>query len=334
MLDRRQFLLGAATVLAVAAGCTRPPSQEPPQQAGGVPAAVPDEAPRPFRVALLSDPHTVAEDSNLAGAINGKLADAVADYEPLQPDLWLVNGDIADHGLASELSAFRKVMAKGTGPEQLLVNTGNHDFYDREASDEEELRRFCEAFGLETPYSHRVAGGLHFVMLATEQYKSASGPREWAWLTPEQLRWFEGVLAAHKDVLTVVCLHQPLQETVIWSHGGNDFAGCGQVAELRALLEQNPQVKLWFSGHTHMGPEIAGNVAHIDGVTYVGLGSTFYQFVPSDAPEAADYGGFRKDLSVNQSRMMEVWPDRLVLRARDHVRRSWMEAAELVIKRI
>lgn|GEM_PF-3786162 len=335
-MNRRQFLWGTAAVLAAATGCTQlvPNREQGTAEAPADPARTSvDEDPRPFRVALLSDPHTVAADSDLAGAINGKLADALEDYASLRPDLWLVNGDITDRGQMEQYSAFKKVMAKVAKADQLLLNTGNHDFYDPDATDEEEVGRFREAFGLQTAYSSRVAGGLHFVMLASEQRKTAKGPPEWAWLSPEQLTWFDQVLAAHSDKLTVVGLHQPLQETVIWSHGGNDFGGCGQAAELRAILERNPQVKLWLSGHTHMGAEVPGSATQLNGIWFVTLGSTFYQFVQSTAPEAAEYGGFVRDLSASQSRMLEVWPDRLVLRARDHIQKSWMDEFELTIPR-
>lgn len=331
MINRRQFLISAATALAGLSGCTALKPSRP--HIVAEPAPEQDPGPRPFRVALLSDPHTVAADSSLAGAINAKLAEAVADYQPLKPDLWLVNGDIADRGRSAEIAAFQKIMARVAKPDQLLVNTGNHDFYDPDASDEEELRRFREAFSLPTPYSSRVAGGIHFVLLADEQYKSAPRFPEWAWLTADQLRWFERVLEEHREVETVVALHQPLQDTVVWSHGNNSFAGCGQGEEIRAILARNPQVKLWLSGHTHMGAEVPGNLVQQNGVTFVGLGSTFYHFVQSKAPEAAQFGGFVKDLKASQSRLLDVWPDRLVLRARDHARQAWMDEHEMVLPR-
>lgn len=338
MFNRRQFLITAATVLATVTGCARalrrstPAPNHPDQEAHA-------EGPRPLlKVALLSDPHTVASDAPTARGINGKLAEAVADYRTMKPDLWLVNGDITDRGKAAEYDAFKQIMAKVAKPEQWLVNTGNHDFYDPDASDEEELRRFKEAFGLSTPYSNRVVGDLHIVMLADERWKTAPGHREWAWLNPEQLQWFEKVLQEHKDKWTVVCLHQPLQETVFWSHGrSNTFAGCGQAAELRAILKQNPQVKLWLSGHTHMGAEVPGNVVQQQGVTFVGLGSTFYQFVKSESPEDQggwpSVGGFKKDFGANQSRWLEVWPDKVVIRARDHVKKVWMDAYQVELPR-
>lgn len=336
MFNRRQFLLGAATVLATATGCARavPPSPEP------VTEKAQQEGPRPLlTIALLSDPHTVSKDAQYAGGINGKLADAVADYRPMKPDLWLVNGDITDRGKVAEYEAFKEIMAKVSKPEQWLVNTGNHDFYDAEASDEEELRRFTQAFGLSTPYSNRVVGDLHIVMLADERWKTAPGHKEWAWLNPGQLEWFAKVLQEHKEKWTMVCLHQPLQETVFWSHGSsNTFAGCGQNAELRAILKENPQVKLWLSGHTHMGAEIAGNVVQQQGVTFMGLGSTFYQFVKSEKPEDQggwpSFGGFQKDLSSNQSRWLEFWPDKVVIRARDHANKAWMDDFQVALARV
>ena len=331
MVTRRQFLVGAGLVLATAAGC---------RMKVPTPEAQPAEPPgaRPFRIALLSDTHTQDPNSIQAVAINGKLSRAVADFRPLKPDLWLCCGDVSDHGYAGELEAFRNILQTAAKPEQLAVTTGNHEFYDKEATDEVALARFREAFGLAKPYHNRVAGSVHVVMLADEQWHTAPRNREWAWLTAEQLRWFEQVLQEHREMVTVVCLHQPLQETVAWSYGGNDFAGCGQVAELKAIVKKHPQVKLWLSGHTHIPVAAEGQVVAKGGVTYAGLGSTFYQFVPSTVDEDQGgwpaAGGYRKDLSASQSRLLEVWPDRLVLRARDHASQAWIDGADVIIETV
>ncbi|HLN60710.1 MAG TPA: metallophosphoesterase [Symbiobacteriaceae bacterium] len=331
MLTRRQMLIAAGTVLLSASGCSKLKLPVTPAE---VPAA--EQGPRPYRVALLSDPHTEAKTSLTFGATGGKLSQAVADLNPLIIDQWLCCGDVANHGLPEEWEAYKSVLAKVSKPDQWLVTTGNHEFYN-EASDQEVLQGFRKAFSLQRPYSNKVAGGVHFVMLADEQYKTAPGAREWAWVTPEQLRWFEQVLQEHRDKFTVVCLHQPLQETVLWSHGGNDFAGCGQVKQLRAILQKNPQVRLWLSGHTHLALQWEGQVVRQGGVTFACLGSTYYQFVASDAPEDQGgwpaAGGYKKDLSASQSRVMEVWPDRVVVRARDHVKQVWLDKLQFEIAR-
>lgn len=113
------------------------------------------------------------------------------------------------------------------------------------------------------------------------------------------------------------------------SAGGNGKFGQA-LAELKAIMKQHPQIKLWLSGHTHMGAAIAGNVARKDGITYVGLGSTCYQFVPATGKDAV-YSGFAKDLSACESRMLEVWPDRMVIRARNHAQKAWLDDQELTI---
>lgn len=335
-LNRRQFLITAAAVLAGAAGCRLRPAAPKPGAEVPPPPAAPAE-PQPVRIALLSDPHTQEAGAAAAGAINGKLADAVADYLPLRPNYWLVCGDVADHGYPGEFQAFRKVMAAAARPEQLLVTTGNHEFYDQSASDEEAVGRFTAAFGLAQPYSNRVIEGIHFIMLADEQWKTAPYNPDWAWLSHQQLSWFEAVLAEHREKFTVVSLHQPLQETVLWSHGGNGFAGVGQSERIREILSANPQIRLWLSGHTHQLMEAPGQVAREGAVTFVALPSTYYQFVPSQAEEDQggwpSSGGFTKDAGSNQSRLLEIWPDQLVLKARDHQRKVWLQEHEIVLGR-
>lgn len=325
MLTRRQFLLGAATVMVTATGC-RARLKLPLPDSGNSEAAEPHP---PLRIALLSDTH-IQEAGMLAfAAVNGKLKSALADFRRYRPDYWLVGGDVTDDGKPGEFVAFKKIMSEVTDLDHVLRTTGNHEFYDKDASDAEALRRFMEAFGQPKPYSSHVLGDLHVVMLADEQWKTAPRNREWAWLTAAQVEWFASVLKEHRDKFTVVCLHQPIQETVLWSFGGNDFGGCGQVDQLRAILKQNPQVKLWLSGHTHIRVEEKGQTVKQGGVTFAALGSTFYQF-KSSAPGAE---GLQKDFSASQSRMLDVWPDRVVLRTRDHEKQVWLDDLDVTLPR-
>lgn len=332
MLTRRRFLTVAGTALVTAAlgtlswkmraaGLqTQPADPEEPAETGG---------PHPFTIALLSDTHTRGPSSSTFGAVTGKIVKAVADLKPFKPDAWLCNGDVTDGGRPEEYEAFKQIVGKQAKPGRLLVTTGNHEFYDEDASDEEVLRRFQEAFDQKTPYSDHVLEGIHFVMLADEQWKTAPYNREWAWLSAEQLRWFEQVLAEHREKLTAVFMHQPLQNTVVWSHSGNSFGGTGQAKELRAILQRNPQIRLWFSGHTHQRLEAPGQAVKQGKTTFICLGSTFYQIVKSD--DNAD--GYRKDTSKSQSRVMEIWPDQLVIKARDHVEQRWLDDLQITIPR-
>jgi len=334
MIDRRRFLSAAGTALmAVATGCARifPASNEPrnvPEPSLGLPPAEPGQ-PKPFRVALLSDVHLQPEGSSLADPVNAKLQKAVAELRGLEPDLWVTNGDIADHGASSELAAFKKVMAKVVTPDRLLVTTGNHEFYDMETTDDVSLRRFREAFGLQTPYSSRVVNGVHFAMLADEQWKTAPYNKDWCWITPEQVRWFEKVLAEHRQRFTCVFMHQPLNETVASSLGANAFGGTNMAKEIYALLKQNPQVKLWFSGHTHRALTVDNQVVKKEQTTFVALGSTIYLLMPPDQTG----GRFKRDADASQSRVMEIYPEKVVIRARDHTAGQWLENLTVTVPR-
>ncbi|HWI50722.1 MAG TPA: metallophosphoesterase, partial [Symbiobacteriaceae bacterium] len=211
--------------------------------------------------------------------------------------------------------------------DRVLATTGNHEFYDMETTDDVSVSRWKKAFGVDQLYTSRVFGGVHFVMLADEQWKLAPYNKDWCWITPEQITWFDRVLADHRDKTTVVCMHQPLNETVTGSQGERAFGGSNMAKEIYEILGKNPQVRLWFSGHTHRKPEVAGQVAVKNGVTFVGLGSTAYMLGPKPG------GGSGRDTEASQSRMLEIYPDRIRVLTRDHVAAGWMDALELTVQR-
>lgn len=316
-MRRREFLAAAAaTASAILTGCTK-----------ALPTPAPDEpesGPRPVRVLLLSDPHTQEGRYSLTA---GKLRDALNDYKALKPDLLIVNGDVTDRGYVAEYETFFDAVRSVLGAKlPVAITTGNHEFYDKEASDETEIARFLKASGQQTPYSALKVAGVHLVLLATEMWKGAPKNPEWSWLTPAQLDWFDQTLAANRDLFTIVLLHQPLQETVIWSHGGNDFGGSGQVDELKAILAKNPQVKLWLSGHTHQRIEAESNTAQIGQTRFLSLGSTAYQIYLDANGQALE-----RDWEASQSRLLEIWPDRIELKSRDHQSKQWLDQVALTL---
>lgn len=343
MMNRRRFLAAAGAVLAaMAAGCSRllpgksntnmsPGAVEPtPLAGGGAPlAAAPAEAAapvdvKPFRIGLLSDVHLQPEER----FVSEKLAKAVRELQEAGAQFWVVNGDVADHGRAEEHAELKRVMGDLARPETLLVNVGNHEFYDMKTTDDVSIRRFTEAFGLAKPYSNRVVGGIHMVMLSQEMWKTAPYNNDWCWMTQEQVDWFGKVLAEHRDKFTCVFMHQPLNDTVTGSLGPKAFGSTNMADQVYALLKENPQVRLWFSGHTHRRLDAAGQVVTKEHTTFVALGSTIYLLGPGKGS-----GGYGRDWDANQTRLMEVYPDKVVLRARDHQAGKWMTDLELTIDR-
>jgi hypothetical protein len=207
----------------------------------------------------------------------------------------------------------------------MLVTTGNHEFYDMQTTDDVSVKRFTDAFGQPHPYSSAVLGGIHFVMIADEQWKTATYQKDWCWITPEQLKWLDQVLEQHKALFTVLFMHQPLNETVSGSQGANAFGGTNAKQELRDLLAKHPQIKLWFSGHTHRRCEATGQVVQQGQTTFVGLGSTAYQLGTG--------AGRGRDVNACQSRLLEIYPDKVRVRTRDHAAAAWQDDLELNIAR-
>ena len=325
----------SGALLEGATGSTPAPPAATPTAAPAAPQPAPQPAPppvKPVTVALLSDTHIQAANSDVAKLVNPKLERALADLQALKPDLWLNNGDVTEDGILAQYGAFKDLISKAIPVDQLLVTTGNHDFYDFAIDDAASLRRFREVFGLPQHYTSKVVDGVHLVLLADEMRKGApkTGLPDWAWITPEQLRWFEQVLADHRDRFTAVFLHQPLQNTVAGTTGTSPFGGTGQAQELRDILGRNPQVKLWFSGHTHRRVDLENQVSKQGHTTFVALGSTAYLL---GAPPGGGSGG-GKDYTASQSRVMEIYPDRVVIRARDHVAKQWLDNLTVTVARV
>lgn len=341
MLTRRQLLLLSGSIFGGVAGLRFGRDGLPIGSPGTVAAGEPAQpaaspASRPTLVALLSDTHTQSRGAWAAPAINGKLRKAVDDLAGLRPDVWLCNGDVTDHGLPGEYAAYREILGAIAPGERILATAGNHEFYDPATADDVARRRFSEAFGLSQPYSNRIISGVHLVLLADEQYKTAPRNGDWAWLSAGQVAWLDRVLAEHRDRFTVVFLHQPLQGTVFGTDVDDGFAGTGQITELREILRRHPQVRLWFSGHTHYQLDLPGQVVTRGNTVFAALGSTIYLYTP--APGAREKGDvppdFHKDAGASQSRVMEIWPDKVVVKARDHAGGRWLDKLAFTVPRM
>lgn len=340
MLTRRQFLAAGGTMLGAAAlgggllwrqraaAHATPPAAAPGAAATPAVGAAP---PQPTIVALLSDTHVRGKDDPFYKQFLGKLNAAIDDLRPEQPGHWLVNGDLTEQGMAAEYAGFHAAMDRVARSGNLMVTTGNHEFYDgalndKSVTDAEELRRFRSAFGLGQNYNNYVVGGVHFVLLADEQWMGAPAHKDWAWLTPAQLTWFEQVLNAHRDLPTAVFMHQPLNETVVASQGANAFGGSGQAKELRALLARHRQIRLWFSGHTHQRLEAPGQHVAQGHTHFIALGSTAFL-------NAQTSGGFHRSYDMSQSRLLYIYPDQLVVKGRDHQTKQWLNDLDVSVPR-
>lgn len=151
-----------------------------------------------------------------------------------RPDVLLVTGDVADHGLAEEYAAARAWLDRWPGP--LAVCPGNHDV------------RSAFGDGLGVPSrSVTEAAGLRFVMLDS-LVDAIDGVRvDEGRLGADQLAWLDRALGA-SDVPAFVCLHHPpttigleLMDPIRLVDGD----------DLAAVLDHHPHVVATLVGHAH-----------------------------------------------------------------------------------
>ncbi|HEX3932250.1 MAG TPA: metallophosphoesterase [Nocardioides sp.] len=185
-----------------------------------------------FVVAQVSDTHfgnDVQEPSMRCSAV----MDHLLAMRP-RPDLLVVSGDVADHGLDQEYAAARAWLDRWPGA--LAVCPGNHDV--REA--------FVAGLGRPAP-SVVEAGGYRFVMLDSLVDAVAGERVDEGRLGTDQLAWLDAELAKSAAPAFVVLHHPPttigleLMDPIRLMDG----------AALAAVLERHPHVVATLVGHAH-----------------------------------------------------------------------------------
>jgi Icc protein len=260
-----------------------------------------------MRFQVFSDVHVMASNDPWQKTASQKFIAALEDIRPFQPDFLVINGDLTN-GKAGDYQLLKEILQK-YAPWPMYPTMGNHEYYEvftnKNVTDLELRWRFDNAFQLDKPYYDRYIKGYHFIFLAPEEFKAhykqiADG----AYISKEQLAWFHDTLAKDQG-LTFVFLHQPLDHTVTQSDPGS----VQQSEEIRKILREHQGPVIWFSGHTHASMLHSDQIRKLENVLYVGGSSTF----------TVD-----NSLDKSESRMVEVYNDRIVMWVRDHIAKKWV----------
>jgi 3',5'-cyclic AMP phosphodiesterase CpdA len=237
----------------------------------------------------------------------------------------VINGDLTE-GRPQDYQLLRSIYLRNAFV-PLYPTMGNHDYYyqwfNKEWDDKRAQETFRNAFQLERVYYDRFENGVHLIFLAPEEYmKNREAMGEGAWLSDEQIKWFEKTLLSSKAP-TFVFLHQHLDDTVF----KEDLRpGVAQSKQLKKIARKHPQV-IWFSGHSHINAESPTELVKKDGVLYVGTSTVYKPIDVSDKPLPGyepRANLFLKDApEKSQSRFVDVYKDRIVIRTRNHHLGAW-----------
>ncbi|MEF3304674.1 metallophosphoesterase [Paenibacillus sp. GYB003] len=340
-MSRRQFIKLLISMLTVAiasiAGLWRwlggaPGKSEPPgRPLAHAPGAPPPDSADSSVVSaepLLS--FMVLSDTHVNGAFaeqSDKLRKALGDVAAFEPkiDALLITGDITDAGSESDYREYDKIVKEFKTIPPIHANMGNHDYYgiwiDKDGqwnkdampngkSDALSRKLFQDRFGLERVYHDFYVNGYHIIMLSQETYvQEKPEVGEGAWYSDEQLDWFRKALEPHRDGSPVfVMIHQPLPAA------GQD-GGSGQLIrakEFRAILEPYKNAFV-FSGHRHQNFR--------SGQHYTP--ETFHWFHNASVGRTRPAPG--DGAATSQGLFVQVYADRVELRAREFMDRSWIE---------
>jgi 3',5'-cyclic AMP phosphodiesterase CpdA len=185
-----------------------------------------------FVVAHVSDTH-FGNDRQDPTARLAVVMDHLLALDP-RPDILVVTGDVADHGLPEEYAAARTWLDRWPGP--LAACPGNHDV----------RTTYVEGLGLPARSVVEV-GGFRFVML--DSLVDAVGDQrvDEGRISEEQLAWLDRQLG-ESDAATFVCLHHP-PVTI-----GIDLMDPIRLVDgdaLAAVLDHHPHVLAVLVGHAH-----------------------------------------------------------------------------------
>lgn len=261
-----------------------------------------------FSFSVLSDLHFMAyKDTGEPVDWVPFLNREVLHIAKLQPDFIVVNGDLTN-GKERDYRLALSVLRRCGMP--IYYTMGNHEYYgyyeDEGFTPELAQQRFLTLTGSPGIYYDKTVHGFPLLFLSTEDYTPDS--RDAAWLSNRQLGWLEERLrlAASAGKPALLFLHQPVNGTVADSDNT-----CMQSDALRSILRRFPGNML-FSGHTHCRMDREDQIVRQDGTVFVG-GGCMYEAIP-------------------QSRWVDVFADRIVLRLLCHRTRTWLDGYETTIR--
>lgn len=187
---------------------------------------------------------------------------------------------------------------------------GNHDMEGEEYHHDEENRQvWLDIFQQEKPYKAVDIGPYLGISLSTWSFRNQPFCSHQVTLGDEQYQWLLNTLESNKDRPTFIFCHVPIISsglmTLVTPHLGAPNAFLDQTEDpfkYDTLLKNNPQIKLWFSGHNHLGHQYENAISQRHQCTFVHTGTM---------------STFSRD-TLRQSRRIEINDEKINIYSIDH----------------
>lgn len=276
------------------------------------------------RFQVVSDVHIAINDTHLASSDAKTLHDEhfnlmckdITDFG--SSDALIINGDIANSGRENEWAHTIELMNKYPTLPQAYFSLGNHDLYLGDYNTQ--ISYFKKYAKTNSVYYEKEINGYHHLFLGSESSSYSSVD---AYLSNEQLSWFDNKLAEYKkeNKPVFVYLHQSLYNTVAGSLKNQGWNGITQDEQFRNIISKYKNV-LFFNGHSHWDlnsyqtmytkDDNLPNIFNTASVAY--LWSSYYL-------NTGEY------LKGSQGYYVEVYEDKILVLGRDFTNSKWIPSA-------
>lgn len=276
---------------------------------------------------IVSDVHIATENTHLASSDAKTLHDEhflsmLDDAKSFDEDAIIINGDIANSGSENEWKHTMELLSSKQSLPNVYYSIGNHDLYGGTYDNESAL--FKKYTGLNSIYYSADISGYHHIFLGSE---SSSYSTVDAWLSQDQLKWFEDKLNSYpSDEPVFVYLHQSLYNTVAGSLPSQGWNGITQDSEVRRILS-NHKNAIFFNGHSHWDMNSKSNMYPKD----ENLGNIF---------NSASVGYLWNDYYIwtgeyergSQGYHVEIYDETMIVKGRDYESHKWIPSACYMIE--
>jgi Icc protein len=244
-------------------------------------------------------------------------------------DLCVFTGDMTElAGSSYEYDLAKRLIDRVNHPKAYLA--GNHEIVYSEVpavngalQPANAAERFCHIqlfkknFG--PLYSTKDLGSYLLVFLSADKIEgSIVGVKPVAVeLSQAQLTWLKAVLKANRNRPTLIFCHTPLEGTIMPDSSENSPRNfTSPTKDIREILEKNPQVLVWASGHTHTpptDPSFANEVNKFKGTSVLNVHNPAWE---GDEIWTNSY---------------YLYDDKIVIRTWSHKNHQWMDQFDRTI---
>ncbi|MBR3979296.1 MAG: metallophosphoesterase [Oscillospiraceae bacterium] len=287
------ILLLIVILLSLLAGCVSPAGTA--NSTAATDDYIDDGVFRPkFRMVVCSDIH-ITDEANIRTERLKNMLSQMNDYASSNPDDYgridalCIVGDIGHDGTVAEWELAKKVLDEGMSEEtQLVITTGNHDYYNFAQASKTEFEKI---FGADAAQQHIQIGGYDFITVNFDENGTNCSDSVVQWVNEEVKKATE-TSGSNKPVF--VFQHIGNEDTVL---GTCSHFQSGNNKNLKPIYAQYPNV-VNFSGHTHYLQNDDCSI-HQKDFTSIGTGTLNYTMRQYNGPEEIPI--------ENKTEVSQVW---------------------------